>query len=208
MSEKVITVRHELIKPKPDPEVEKPKPKEKPVDDDRVIELESQMVSLISYNLQLQKDFAVDRFPEHKQEIMDADNEATLTDLIEEFESDIQPYKAPSGKATLPLKPDYSTGLDRAETEADLINRLYEQAKDRDKTKKKIALAKIDRLYKGMVTNPKLGRAVKEIPKFIRYFQACPKCSAVSETNFNIEKQKCPSCGFVVGEGSYTRKVY
>ena len=197
--ERTIVVKHEIIKPK---EPEKPLDKDEQEDAENLHEL---------WFEDFKEDLA-EKMPKLKDKILACEDGYQLEGVLQAEKDrkadDKQPYKAPKGKATLPTQPDYSKSLTQAESEADLINRLYNQAKDRDKTKQKIALEKIDKLYKSMVTNPKLGARVKEIPKTIRDFNPCPKCGAVVEANFNVKGVTCSECGFVSGQGSYLRKVY
>lgn len=202
MSEKVITVKHEIIKPK---QPEKPLDKDEKEDAENLHQL---------WFEDFRSDLA-DKLPKLKDKIMKCQDgyeiETVLEDAKDRKADNIQPKKSIAGKAKLPTQPDYTNSLTQAENEGKLLNRLYRMAQNRDshkKQEKQEALEKIDKMYKGMVENPKLGARVKDIPNAVRDFNPCPKCGAVVNANFNIKGATCSVCGFVSGQGSYVRKVY
>jgi len=150
------------------------------------------------------KNLAEKAKPEFKQKILDAQSGYEIEGILQDAKEDReQPYKAPAGKAKLPTQPDYS------KSEGDLINRLYGQAKTRDRKQqeqKQDALEKIDRMYKSLTENPNLGRKVKSIGDSLGDFNSCPKCGSVVNANFNRKGSVCPICNFESGKGSYVRR--
>ena len=145
---------------------------------------------------------------------MNAESGYEIEQILEDAKDDsVQPTKPPAGKARLIEQPDYSTSLDRAKNEGSLINRLYRTAQNRNRDdeqrkQKQIAKDKIDKMYKSVVENPNLGRQVGKIPELLHGYATCPRCGQVVEGfNPNFKGSECPLCGFVVGQGSYTRKV-
>jgi len=202
----VRTIQHVIFDSRNPPKKDKKsKPKESETNNDK-----REFLSRASERFfEDEKEKLIEQFPESASKIRSVESGFDLELLAEKLQEDAVPKKV-KGKATLIQQPDYSSSLTQAENEAKLINRLYQKATTRDKQQQKqkeLAKSKIDKMYKSMVENVNLGRAVKRIGDSLGDYNTCPKCGLVVEANFNRKGVVCPECGFVVGQGSYY-KVY
>jgi len=171
----------------------------------RLEKSQSQTLALITHNLELKKEFLIDKYPESSAQIEACEHEEQLKGLEQQLEENFQPPKKVAGRATLPLTPQ-DTDLDSAPTHQDLINRLYSTRKSRSKretdiNRKTESTNRISKLWNSLkesgYLNPEsLGRAMKTSEPL----SICPQCGGVSKYLAH-KGATCSSCGYVVGQG-------
>lgn len=213
MSEDVKTIRHIIQKEKTEPtKTDKSKDEEIERLKGELDERDTQILELARIEINTMKEELIEKYPHKILEIQSCSNPTELEALKWAYSEDEIPPKAPTGKATLIEKPS-TDSLTQAENEGSLINRLYRVAQKRhlrsdaqQLKQKQLAREQINKMYKSLTSNPNLGREVKRIGDSLSEYATCPKCGEVVEgLNPNAKGSICPSCKFVVGQGSYHR---
>lgn len=198
--ESVRKVIHEIKHVK-----DQPKPNESKLQE-KLDKRDAQMVSLISHNLEIQKDFSVDKFPEHKSRIEATKSEDELNALLLEFEDSTIPARKPSGRATLPPTREPSS-LDEADDYGSLINQIYREKKKHGKSEhKQEAEQKSNQLFDGL-KNTSLSKMERVLSG--TQYSICPNCDGVvnlDEHDINVKGAECPFCHRRTGVDKIKRK--
>jgi len=141
-----------------------------------------------------EKEKLIVEFPEYATKIRNVESGFDLDLLREKLEDDSEPYKAPSGRATLPIKTEPSD-LETASDHPSLINKLYREQQKVKGQHRTEAKQKVDTLFDSLknISIEHMSRTMRD-----NVWWTCPSCGSVNE-GVQSRGVSCSGCGRKIG---------